>query len=71
MTPEQWRFADNARWLVVRAHRDAASLAPAVRQAISAIDGDQPIIRVATMDERVKRRRPIDGSRCSCSKPLA
>ena len=54
VTPEQWRFADNARWLVVRAHRDAASLAPAIRQAISAIDRDQPIIRVATMDERVR-----------------
>ena len=53
-TAEQWRFADNARWLVVRAHRDVASLAPAVRRAISAIDKDQPIIRVATMDERVR-----------------
>ena len=54
MTAAQWHFADNARWLVVRARRDAAALAPAVRQAISAIDKNQPIIRVATMDERVR-----------------
>jgi putative ABC transport system permease protein len=54
ITPEQWRFADNARWLVVRTRGDAAALAPAVRRAISSIDRDQPIIRVATMDERVR-----------------
>ena len=27
MTPAQWHFADNARWLVVRAQGDAAALA--------------------------------------------
>jgi putative ABC transport system permease protein len=54
MTAEQWRFADNARWLVVRAQRDAAALAPAIRHAIRAIDKDQPILRVATMDDRVR-----------------
>jgi putative ABC transport system permease protein len=54
VTPSQWRFADNARWLVVRGQTDAAALTPAIRQAISAIDKDQPIIRVAMMDERVK-----------------
>jgi putative ABC transport system permease protein len=54
VTPSQWRFADNARWLVVRGQTDAAALTPAIRQAISAIDKDQPIIRVATMDERLK-----------------
>jgi putative ABC transport system permease protein len=53
VTPSQWRFADNARWLVVRG-QTAAALTPAIRQAISAIDKDQPIIRVAMMDERVK-----------------
>jgi putative ABC transport system permease protein len=53
VTPAQWRFADNARWLVVRG-QTAAALTPAIRQAISAIDKDQPIIRVAMMDERVK-----------------
>jgi putative ABC transport system permease protein len=54
MTAVQWHFADNARWLVVRAQRDAAALAPAIRQAIWAIDKDQPISRVATMDDRVR-----------------
>ena len=55
ITAEQWgRFVDNARWLVVRTHQDAAALAPAIRRAIAAVDKDQPIIRVATMDERVK-----------------
>ena len=51
---EQWHFADNARWLVVRTHGDAAAMAPAIRGAISAIDRNQPIIRVATMEERVR-----------------
>ena len=54
VTAAQWRFADNARWLVVRAQRDAAALTPAVRRAIRAIDKDQPILRVATMDERLQ-----------------
>jgi ABC-type antimicrobial peptide transport system permease subunit len=54
MTAAQWRFADNARWLVVRAQRDAAALAPAIRHAIWGIDKDQPILRVATMDDRLR-----------------
>jgi putative ABC transport system permease protein len=54
MTASQWHFADNARWLVVRAQRDAAALAPAISRAIQAIDKDQPILRVATMDDRLR-----------------
>ena len=55
MTPEQWRFADSARWLVVRAQGDAAAaLTPAISRVIRAIDKDQPILRVATMDDRLK-----------------
>ena len=50
ITPTQWRFADKALWLVVRARGDAAALAPAIRQAIWFVDKDQPIVRVATMD---------------------
>jgi len=49
----QWRFADNVMSLVVRARGDAAALAPAVRQAVWSIDKDQPIVRIATMDELV------------------
>src|SRR5262245_7528269 len=47
----QWRFGDNVMSLVVRARTDAASLTPAVRDAIWSVDKDQPIVRVATMDD--------------------
>src|SRR5688572_7462727 len=53
MTAAQWRFADNARWLVVRTQRDAAALAPAISRAIRAIDKAQPGLRVATMADRL------------------
>lgn len=46
----QWAWADQARWLVVRARGDPAPLAPALRRAIWSVDKDQPIVRVATMD---------------------
>ncbi len=51
VTASQWRLADNAMSLVVRADGDAAALAPAVRRAIWSVDKDQPIVRVATMDD--------------------
>ncbi len=52
ITTDQWRlFTDRALWLVVRARVEAAELAPAVRQAIWSVDKDQPIVRVATMDQ--------------------
>lgn len=52
ITTEQWQlFADKALWLVVRAHGDAATLAPSVRSAIWSVDKDQPIVRTATMDD--------------------
>jgi putative ABC transport system permease protein len=51
ITPGQWPFADNAMSLVVRVRDDAAVLAPAVRQAIWSVDKDQPVVRVATMDD--------------------
>ena len=54
MTNDQWRlFADRALWLVVRVQREPAALAAAIRQAIWSVDKDQPIIRVATMDQRL------------------
>jgi len=53
VTAPQWHFADKARWIVVRARGDAAALAPAVRQAIWSVDRNQPVLRVATMEERV------------------
>jgi putative ABC transport system permease protein len=51
ITTTQWRFADRALWLVVRARGDAAALVPAIRNAIWSVDKDQPIVRVATMDD--------------------
>jgi putative ABC transport system permease protein len=46
----QWPWVDDAQSLVVRAHGDAAALAPVLRDAIWSVDKDQPIVRVATMD---------------------
>lgn len=55
VTPEHWpRFADRTRWFVVRTTTEAANLTPAIRQAIRSIDSDQPILRVATMDQRLE-----------------
>jgi predicted permease len=54
VTNQQWtQFADQARWLVVRGQRDPVALLPAIRAAIESVDRRQPIVRVATMDERV------------------
>jgi putative ABC transport system permease protein len=49
-TLQSW-FADDTLSLVVRTHDDGASLVPAVKDAIWSVDKDQPIVRVATMDE--------------------
>ena len=49
LTPEQSWYADDAMSLVVRAHGDAAALAPAVKNAIWSLDKDQPVVRTATM----------------------
>jgi len=50
MAPSQWKFEDNPMSLVVHARSDAAALTSAVRAAVWAVDKDQPIVRVATMD---------------------
>ena len=52
ITNEQWRlFPDKALWLAVRARGDATALAPVIRNAIWSVDKDQPIVRVAMMDD--------------------
>ena len=48
---QEWRGFVAPRDLVVRTTSDAASLAGAVRQAVSAVDKDQPISNVRTMDQ--------------------
>jgi len=55
MPTDQGWFVDNALSLVVRARGDAASLMPAVKRAIWSIDKDQPIVRVATMEDVVAK----------------
>ena len=50
-TPTQWYFPDNAMSLLVRIRGDATSRAPALRNAIWSVDKDQPVLRVATMDD--------------------
>jgi putative ABC transport system permease protein len=49
----QWRFVDRVISLVVRTGGDPAALAPSVRQAVWSVDKDQPILRIATMDDLV------------------
>jgi putative ABC transport system permease protein len=51
-TTQSW-FVDSALSLVVRARRDAAGRAPAIRSAIWSVNKDQPIARVAAMDDLV------------------
>ncbi len=46
----QWAWVDSAQSLVVRTRGNAAVLAPAARDAIWSVDKDEPIVRVATMD---------------------
>lgn len=46
----QWSWVDNAQSLVVRTRGEAASLAPAIRAAIWAVDKNVPVVRVATLD---------------------
>jgi putative ABC transport system permease protein len=53
VAPEQWHFADRAFTLVIKTRGPAAALTPAVRNAIWAVDKDQPIVRVATLQSIV------------------
>lgn len=52
-TEAQWRFADPAMSLVVRAHGNPALLVPAIRQAIRAVDKTHPVVRVSMMDDLI------------------
>ncbi len=54
VAPEQWQFADRARWFVVKAHGDAAALALAIQAAIWSVDKNQPIVRTAPLSHWVE-----------------
>jgi len=53
MSATQWQFRDNPMSLVVRTRGTPALMTSAIRDAIWAVDKDQPIVRVATMESLV------------------
>jgi putative ABC transport system permease protein len=52
---QPWRFADAAMSVVVRTMADPAAMTRRLREAIRSVDKDQPITRVATMDDLLAR----------------
>jgi putative ABC transport system permease protein len=52
-TTRQWHWADGTLSIVVRSQGDALSLTPAIKTALWSMDKDQPIVRVASMDDLV------------------
>lgn len=53
-TARQWHGEDRTMVLMVRSNDETLSLASLVRQAVWAVDANQPIIRVQTMDQLLK-----------------
>ncbi len=49
----QWLWADGTMSLVVRARGNPAALVPAIKQAIWSVDKDQPVVRVASMEDLI------------------
>jgi putative ABC transport system permease protein len=49
----QGYFIDRSMWIVLRTSGDPKTIAPEVRRTIRTIDPDQPILHVATMEERM------------------
>jgi len=52
-TTTQWHWADGTLSLVVRTRADTAILIPAIKNAIWSVDKNQPIVRVAFMDDLI------------------
>jgi len=50
-TTTQWHWADGTLSLIVQTQGNAAEFVPAIKNAIWSIDRDQPIVRVAMMDD--------------------
>ena len=49
---EQWRmFSDNVRWISIRVQGDPRSLVTSVKNAVWSVDKDEPIVRIATMND--------------------
>jgi predicted permease len=53
IVPQQSWFADRRMSLVARVGGNPGSFAPAIRDAIWSVDKDQPVLRVAAMDDLV------------------
>jgi putative ABC transport system permease protein len=51
----QWHWRDRLMSLVVRTHGDPSAHTAALRKAIWSVDKDQAIVRIATMDELLRR----------------
>ena len=51
----QWQFADNQVVLVARTSGDPLAVAEGVRLAVRSVDPDQPVMRLATMNQVVAR----------------
>jgi putative ABC transport system permease protein len=51
LTTQQSWFADDGMSLVVRSRGKVAALTPEIKKAIWSVDKDQPIVRIATMDD--------------------
>jgi len=50
-TTTQWHWADGTLSLLVRTRGDAAALVSAIQNAVWSVDRDQPIARIALMDD--------------------
>jgi putative ABC transport system permease protein len=55
ITTDQWYSPDRVLSLVVRAQGDPAALTASIRNAVWSIDKDQPVIRIATLEQLVER----------------
>ena len=53
MPAAQWPFVDSVQSLVIRTAGDPRTFVAQVQQAIRSVDGDQPVVRVATMRDLV------------------
>ena len=50
-TTQQWHWADATLSLVARTRGNATSLVPSIKSAIWSVDKDQPVVRVALLDD--------------------
>ncbi|MBA2304851.1 MAG: ABC transporter permease [Acidobacteria bacterium] len=54
ITPQQWFFADAARWLIIRSTAQEG-LPSAIRAAVRSVDPAQPVVRLTSLDALLSR----------------